>query len=37
MNYQVTSADPEIDDEYRGYGSLNVWAITPASPYWEMY
>lgn len=29
--------DPSLNDFYRKFGSLNVWAMTPANPHWFNY
>lgn len=31
------SLDPDLEDWARKYGSLNIWALTPAFPTWNMF
>lgn len=33
----LESKDQQIDEFYRSFGSLNVWAMTPANPLWSDY
>lgn len=29
--------DPQLDEDHRRFGSLNVWTMTPANPNWGRY